>query len=202
MRAAVAVAVGVGALAGVGALVWWLRRSSAEGGDVSEVEPAGPFLFNADRAEGVESQKLVDLMAHLRVNGVVFNGRRYAVTVGLDGGVRTDAKQLTLYAKGRQQLPDGSWIVVDPKAVVTNAQTASQSYHGRKKAIDFWILLDGGAPLLFPKNAPGATSAEREAFFAGVYAALGAVIEAHGLVWGGRFKLASGPDRPHAEDRT
>lgn len=52
-------------------------------------------------------------------------------------GKRDDALQLVDYAKGRKQLPDGSWVVVDASAVETNAQTADQSAHGHDAANDF-----------------------------------------------------------------
>lgn len=199
MRGAVAVGVGVGALLGVGALVWWLRRGGAEGGDVIELPAVtGPYLYNAQRAEGVKSAKIAALLSRLRVEGVPYDGQRYAVTVGIDGGVRTDETQRSLYAKGREQLPDGSWMIVDASKVVTNAQTASTSKHGRGLAVDLWVLLPSGAPLLFPKDAPGATSAQRDQFFNGVYAALGAIGKSMGLTWGGDWK--SLVDRPHFEE--
>lgn len=51
-------------------------------------------------------------------------------------GTRDDAEQLVDYAKGRKQLADGSWVVVDQESVVTNAQTAEDSGHGHDAAFD------------------------------------------------------------------
>jgi hypothetical protein len=49
---------------------------------------------------------------------------------------RTDAEQLVDYGKGRKQLPDGSWVIIDNFAVVTNALRAEDSAHGHDAAID------------------------------------------------------------------
>jgi len=51
-------------------------------------------------------------------------------------GDRTDAEQLVDWAKGRKRLADGSWVVVDSSAVVTNALGAKLSAHGHRSAID------------------------------------------------------------------
>lgn len=160
-----------------------------DGYGLDEVQGPG-YLLNASRADGVKAP-LRDFLAKLHREGVTYNGVTYALTVGVQGGVRTDGEQLALYAQGREQLADGSWRIVDPSKVVTNASSARSSKHGKGEAVDVWVVLPSGQPLLFPSQAP--------AIFEGVYAALGAKGEAFGLTWGGRFKLASGPDRPHFE---
>ena len=151
--------------------------------------PEGPGnLLNIGRAAGLRSKRLVGFLAELHANGLVVDGQRYQVTVGVDGGVRTDARQLELYAQGRQ-LVGGVWQVVDPSKVVTNASSAKTSKHGQGKAVDLWVML-GGQPLLYPSQAP--------ALFERLYLALGEAGERHGLTWGGRWRTLV--DRPHFED--
>lgn len=165
-------------------------RDLLDGFGLDEVPlPSGKgWLHNVDRAQGLRSKRLVSFLSQLHAEGLSHRGQRYAVTVGVDGGVRTDARQLALYAKGRELRPDG-WHVVDASQVVTNARTASQSKHGRGLAVDLWPVLPSGAPLLRPEQSPD---------FAALYDALGVQGERHGLTWGGRW--SSLVDRPHFED--
>lgn len=160
-----------------------------DGFGLDEVQGPG-YLMNASRADGVEAP-LRQFLAQLHREGVTVGGVTYSLTVGVQGGVRTDAEQLALYRKGRAQLSDGSWVIVEPSQVVTNASSARNGKHGQRKAVDVWVVLPDGAPLLYKSQAP--------ALFDAAYAALGAKGEARGLTWGGRFKLASGPDLPHFE---
>lgn len=51
-------------------------------------------------------------------------------------GTTTDALQAAEFAKGRKRLADGSWVVVDKAAVVTNALRACDSAHGHAAAAD------------------------------------------------------------------
>lgn len=51
-------------------------------------------------------------------------------------GNATDESQELEYSKGRRKLPDGTWIVVNPKAVVTYALRAADSGHGHSGALD------------------------------------------------------------------
>lgn len=60
---------------------------------------------------------------------------RAAVYYGISG-LRDDDEQEELFSRGREQLADGSWIVVDPKKVVTNAMPG-ESDHGYGCGIDF-----------------------------------------------------------------
>lgn len=152
---------------------------------------SGPgYLLNASRADGVKAPKVRAFLARLHAEGLTFRGVRYSLSVGVDGGQRDEATQLRLYAQGRQQLSGGAWVVVDQSKVVTNARTLSQTRHGQARAVDVWVLLPDGAPLLFPKQAP--------ALFDGVYEALGQLGESMGLTWGGRWTTLV--DRPHFED--
>lgn len=153
--------------------------------------PSGPgYLLNIERARGVRGAKLLALLRKLHSEGLNYGGTRYSVTVGVDGGVRTNARQGELYAQGRAQLSDGSWVVTDASKVVTNARTVGQSKHGSGDAVDLWVMLPSGAPLLFPSQAP--------ALFEGVYRALGELGESVGLTWGGRWTTLV--DRPHFEE--
>ncbi len=155
--------------------------------------PSGPgYLLNVERARGVRGAKLLALLRKVHAEGLTFNGVRYSVTVGVDGGVRTNARQGELYAQGRAQLSDGSWVVTDASKVVTNARTVGQSKHGSGDAVDLWVVLPDGAPLLYPKQAP--------ALFEGVYRALGELGESVGLTWGGRWTTLV--DRPHFEENS
>lgn len=150
----------------------------------------GPgFLLNAARAEGVKAPKVRAFLGHLHTHGLTYQGKTYRLTVGVDGGNRDDAVQLRLYSQGRA-LVGGVWTVVDASKVVTNARTAAQTRHGQGRAVDVWVMLDDGKPLLFPSQAP--------ALFEGVYRALGELGESMGLDWGGRW--TSLVDRPHFED--
>lgn len=166
-------------------------RDLLDGYGLDDVQlPSGSgWLQNVERARGITSKKLAGFLAELHARGVTLNGQRYAVTVGVDGGLRTDERQRELYAQGREQLADGSWRIVDVTKVVTNARTASQSKHGQGRAVDLWLVLPDGSPLLFPRQSP---------LFEALYAQLGAMGEAHGLTWGGRWKTLV--DRPHFED--
>lgn len=153
--------------------------------------PSGPgYLLNVERARGVRGAKLLAFLRRLHAEGLTFGGVRYSVTVGVDGGVRTNARQGELYARGRSQLSTGEWTVTDAAKVVTHARTVGQSRHGSGDAVDLWVMLPSGAPLLFKSQA--------RALFEGVYRALGELGESVGLVWGGRWtKLV---DLPHFQE--
>ena len=160
-----------------------------DGFGLDEVQGPG-YLMNASRADGVEAP-LRQFLAQLHREGLYVNGVTYSLTVGVQGGVRTDSEQLALYRQGRAQLSDDSWVITDASKVVTNASSSRNGKHGQRKAVDVWVVMPDGAPLLFKSQAP--------ALFDAAYAALGAKGEARGLTWGGRFQLASGPDLPHFE---
>lgn len=68
-------------------------------------------------------------------------------------GTADDAAQLLEWAKGRAQLPDGSWVIVDQSEVVTYAQTAESSAHGHGAGGDFHAVRElfpsGGVKLIY-----------------------------------------------------
>jgi hypothetical protein len=162
-----------------------------EGFGLDEALSGAGYLLNASRADGVVAPKVRAFLERLHREGLTFNGVTYSVTVGVDGGRRTDeALQARLYAQGREQNADGSWRVVNQGLVVTNARTLAQTKHGSGKAVDLWVVLPSGVPLLNKSQAP--------ATFDALYEALGALGESMGLTWGGRWKTLT--DRPHFED--
>jgi hypothetical protein len=162
-----------------------------DGYGLDDLPTGAGYLLYASRAVGVRAPKVLAFLASLHREGLTYQGQRYSVAVGVDGGLRDDARQLQLYAKGRQLVGD-AWHVVDRAAVVTNARTARETRHGQGRAVDLWPMLPGGAPLLRREQAPN--------LFDGLYAALGEAGERHGLAWGGRWK--SLVDLPHFEDPT
>lgn len=60
----------------------------------------------------------------------------------VDQGFRTAEDQMAIYHLGREQNPDGTWTIVDKKAVRTNA-LPEQSAHCRRAAYDIAVLVDG-----------------------------------------------------------
>lgn len=92
--------------------------------------------------------------------------------------LRTHDEQENLYRKGREQTENG-YIVVDKKAVVTNARPG-ESAHNFAAAFD--ICVQGPVP--YPNDDK-------------LWQAYGEVGERLGLTWGGRWKGIV--DRPHFE---
>ncbi len=189
----------------VAALAKLENRSPAAAADaLGEGFGADGFLQHRERADGVvdELQAFLDVVA---AGGVQYGGRTWSAMVGVDGGVRTDARQFELYQKGRAPKPgtDASdpknWVVVDPGQVVTNAWSSKNGKHGKREAVDLWIVGVDGQPLLYPKDWQRAGLAKREDFD-GVYAALGKLGKDMGLKWGGDFKSLI--DRPHFETQS
>ena len=177
------------------------RDGQAAADELGQGFGADGFLEHRERAAGVvnELQQLVDVVAN---RGVQFEGRTWSVMVGLDGGVRSDARQFELFKRGRTlvagkdpSLPS-SWSITGE--VVTYASSAKNGKHGRAQALDLWIVGVDGQPLLYPRywKAAGLSSM---AGFEGVYLALGVLGESLGLVWGGRWVKLK--DRPHFETR-
>lgn len=152
------------------------------------LDESGGFLDNLDRAERVASPLALAFLKRLANGGLQYAGQTWRLTVGEHGGVRDDAEQLVLFKQGRA-LVNGVWTVVDKDKVVTNAQTAQQTRHGQGRAVDIWVLLPNGKPLLYPSQS---------AQFEGLYTALGELGESMGLTWGGRWTTLK--DRPHFED--
>jgi len=102
-------------------------------------------------------------------------------------GMRSMDEQFHLYQLGRQ-LTDGTWRFVDPHKVVTNAMPGL-SYHNYGLAFD--CAFCGDDPYLEKKDALTRSQAWND---------YGNIVKAHGLHWGGDFKLKNGAkDLPHAE---
>lgn len=137
------------------------------------------MLLHRERAGALQAP-LVALLDELARTGLTVNGVTYRVAIGYQGGSRTAAEQLALYAKGREQLADGSWRVVDPSAVVTDTL---KSRHLNGKAVDLYPVLPSGAY---------ATSDNAELFHE-----LWRRARARGLVAGST--ISSGIDWPHVE---
>lgn len=88
-------------------------------------------------------------------------------------GVRSDARQMELYAQGRTA----------PGAIVTNCDGATHRSRHQLQVDGYGHAVDCG----WDTDTP----------FEGPWAVYGAAAEALGLVWGGRFKTLV--DRPHVE---
>jgi hypothetical protein len=59
-------------------------------------------------------------------------------------GARSAATQMTLYAEGRAQQADGTWVVTDPDAIVTDALPADDPHcQTPALAVDLCILVNG-----------------------------------------------------------
>lgn len=101
--------------------------------------------------------------------------------------IRSMDYQLSLYSQGRECV-DGKWTIINPGKIVTNARPG-YSFHCYGLAFDCaWA---GQDPYLAKS-----TKAEQEE----LWNAYGEVVTAHGLTWGGHFKLSNGGnDKPHAE---
>lgn len=96
----------------------------------------------------------------------------FLITVGLDGGLRSDPA-----------LQEDLW-----KRKKSNARYLWQTPHGRGGAVDLWVYKAGTLQPAFDTKDP-ATLAK--------YEAIGAAGKAHGLVWGGDWTTLR--DYPHLE---
>jgi hypothetical protein len=113
-------------------------------------------------------------------------------------GRRDDEAQLKRFEKGRGKLSSGQWIVVDKKAIITNAMRAFDSAHGHDAAIDCYPVRElypsGGVKLIYLGDEKDlAVRAEAQKRLDRM-AELG--IE-HGLESGRSFPF---PDKPHLQD--
>jgi peptidoglycan LD-endopeptidase CwlK len=107
-------------------------------------------------------------------------------------GIRGFAEQWAIYALGRKKDKNGLWVVVDRKAVRTDARPGT-SWHNYGLAIDICFM--GGDPYL--DKLPGK---ERDFLFE----EYGRFVKAHGMQWGGDFnqngkKDREDYDRPHCQ---
>jgi hypothetical protein len=114
-------------------------------------------------------------------------------------GATTDKLQLEEYAKGRKHLADGSWVVVDKAAVVTNALRAADSAHGHAAGIDAHPVREffdsGGVKSIYlgdEKDPEAREEALRR------FATYDELAREHGLEAGDRFPGLC--DRPHVAD--
>lgn len=97
--------------------------------------------------------------------------------------MRRPEEQFELFKRGRMEQPDGIWIVVDKRAVVTNCDGyAEVSKHNLdpSQALDFAVVVNGKVSWRWDDYLP-----------------VGELAEAKGLIWGGRWKRPV--DAPHLE---
>lgn len=94
-------------------------------------------------------------------------------------GVRTPATVAENWAKGRIQLPDGTWCVVDAREVVTHVQHPEDSAHCHAGAIDVMPLV--GGKLVWSQKNPQWTVCEAR------LQRMATVAKRLGVVWGGDF---------------
>lgn len=164
---------------------WWLLAllgvvAIGAGGYVVSQQPRR--LYRRERADGTDPklQEFLDWWQDVGPFPLV-----------VTSGVRTDAEQAALYAKGRTA----------PGPVVTNAATTASTAHGLR-------LRDGkpkgqGFDAYPVKRAKGSKVLEIHLGNAGdaeglaKFEQLGAAATKFGLVWGGKWTGL--PDRPHIE---
>jgi len=94
-------------------------------------------------------------------------------------GVRTRATVAANWAKGREQLPDGTWHVVDPHQIVTHAQHPEDSPHCHAGALDCMPLV-AGKVIWSDKDAEWVICLNRLQLMADIAKRLG-------ITWGGNF---------------
>ena len=123
------------------------------------------MVVDAWRAEGSD-KRLLDFLAWWNVNG------SFIIRVAWQGGPRTPAEQLALWAKGRG-LQGGKWVIVALKDVVTWAQGPDDAPHVHAGAVAVEPLIEGRA--LDPKEG------------AQFYDAIAAAAVAKGLVAGNNW---------------
>jgi hypothetical protein len=114
-------------------------------------------------------------------------------------GTTTDVLQLNEYRKGRSQLANGQWIVVDKNAVVTHAHRAADSAHGHAAAFDAHpvraLYASGGVRLVYLGDEAD-EEVRREALKR--FRTYDDLARGHGLEAGDMFKNLV--DRPHVQD--
>lgn len=116
-----------------------------------------------------------------KVEKLLESCRAAGIAVYIFEGLRSIERQRELYAKGR----NAAGVVIDKKAVVTNAKPGS-SYHNYGLAVD--LVFDGdtekpGVQWTWDNSKP--------------WAKMGALSEAAGLEWAGRWKTF--PEMPHSQ---
>ncbi len=111
----------------------------------------------------------------------------HKVQIRITEGLRTFTEQSQLYSLGRTRKQSGTWIVTDPKKVVTHAR-AGESLHQYGLAIDTCFM--GSNPYV---EGNGYRELSRI-----LWSEFGRLCKKNGLEWGGDW-LADKIDRPHAE---
>lgn len=108
--------------------------------------------------------------------------------LGIAQGFRSFEDQAAVYAKGRDDLGDGKWVIADRRKIVTNAKPGL-SWHCYGLAFD--TAWEGKDPYLQK------LSKEERAL---LWSTFGKVGKSHGFKWGGDFHLVNGvEDLPHLE---
>lgn len=104
------------------------------------------------------------------------------IVLAFTSGYRTPERQLELYAQGRRLTDAGTWHVIEPAKVVTNA-LPTQAPHVRRAAYDVCPVVN-----------------ERPAWDRlDLFQTIGEEGERLGLIWGGRWPKLK--DMPHFELR-
>ena len=105
------------------------------------------------------SKKITYLLNRIEKDGVDYV---------LDYVVRSRVSQQWLYAKGRKQLDDGSWIVVDQNKVVTKCDgIKNMSKHQAGLAIDIYFVINGQIDFRFASQESRSLSIKYHNFWVG-----------------------------------
>lgn len=145
-------------------------------------------VFHFNRVSGCDP-RIIAFFGWWNVHGP------YSLTVPELGGMRSDAlAQLNLWRQGRETPgPHAGEPGYPPLGqIVTNAKTLFDTPHGRGKAADAYpAILDPTGTFVV-----GIKSNDKDPQTLLQFAQYGALAEAHGLEWGGRWAK---PDRPHVQ---
>lgn len=101
-------------------------------------------------------------------------------------GFRTFATQMEYFAKGREKQQNGSWMVVEPKKVITWALPGLSMHHYGLAADSCFVGKDPFLEKIPVKDADA------------LWLQFGECMERQGLKWGGR-NTPKKLDRPHVE---
>jgi hypothetical protein len=124
---------------------------------------AGGSIVHPERAAGVDRRLLAFLNDWAALG-------TFPLLVVPDGGLRTDATQARIYARGRSTPGEPPYTATRPLGrTVSNAQTARETAHGHAGALDVAPYIGGAIPW-----------GDLDKF-----RTLGAFGKARGLVWGG-----------------
>jgi hypothetical protein len=101
---------------------------------------------------------------------------------------RSEAEAEANWAKGRRQGPDGSWEIVDPRAIVTRKR---RSNHTRRVAVDTYFRVKNDLTASKLLECPAERKVDPPLWDA--YQALGEAVRKHGGRWGGDFRTIFDP---------